>query len=444
VLPVHGDELRRRGLMGVQLAPVTEQHVAELKLEKPTGMIIINAMPDTAASEAGLQLNDVIVTIGGKEFASQPEGMALLRNYYAGDTIKLGIIREGNPVEASLTLRERPREAPSDYELIYDCAGTPGSLVRTYVGRPKDSGKYPAILFVQSLRPGPVEFADPRMSKHPYKQLVDQLTGAGLVTMRVERPGNGDSEGDDPRRPKLADDLAAFNAAAAKLAAYDFVDPQRVYVFAQSSGTALAPALAQNAAVRGVITYAGIARPWTVHLPESMTTRWKLNLVEGDELTGNTEKARLFTRLCFTEGKSPQEAFAAHPELREFATDLVRDDEFILGSHYTFIQELAAIDLPAQWKQVNVPVLAIWGSADFAATRACSELIAESVNQEHAGRARFVALEGIDHNFAPMEDAEESFLAGWTGEFNNVIIDTIKQWIAEAGPVTASSSRTAE
>jgi len=437
-MPVNADELRRRGVMGVQLAPVTEEQAGELKLEKPAGMMVQSVFPDTAAAEAGVKPNDVVVSIGGKSFESLPDGLALTRAYYAGDTMKLGIIREGKPMDIEIKLRERPRETASDFELTYDCAGEPGHRVRTYVSRPQGAGKYPAILFVQSLNPGPVEFADPRMAKHPYKQVVDQLTRAGFVTMRVERPGNGDSDGDDPRRPKLADDVAAFNAAAKKLATYDFVDPQRVYVFAQSSGSALAPTLAQNPAVRGVITFAAIARPWSEHLPESMTTRWKLNLIEGEELNANIEKAKLFTRLCFTEGKSPKDAFAAHPELREFAADFVRDDEFIMGSHYTFFQELAAIDLPAQWAKVNVPVLVIWGESDFVAPRACSALIADAVNRDHPGHARFVPLAGIDHNFAPMGDAEESFLAGWTGEFNPVIVETVKKWVEEsAAPKTS-------
>jgi hypothetical protein len=60
------------------------------------------------------------------------------------------------------------------------------------------------------------------------------------------------------------------------------------------------------------------------------------------------------------------------------------------------------------------------------------------VNSGGANRARFLALKGIDHNFAPMEDAEESFLAGFSGEFNPLIVQTVKQWVEQdAAPKTS-------
>jgi len=431
------DELRRRGMMGVQLAPVTEENAADLKLEKPMGIAVLNTMPDTAASAAGVQAKDVIVSIGGKTFADMNEGMRLLREYYAGDTIKLGILRDGQPIEIALVPRERPREVSSEFETIYDCAGAPGHRVRTCITRLSGTGLFPAILFVQSLVPGSIEFADPRMARHPYKQLVDHLTRAGFVTMRVDRPGNGDSEGADPRRPRLADDVAAFTAAAGKLAGYDFVDPQRVFVLALSSGSALAPALAQSDAVRGVITYAAIARPWTDHLPESMSRRWELGMVPEEERKANVEKLRTIVRLCLVERKPPRDIVAAQPELAELVGQLVQSDEFIMGAHYSFFCELAALDLPAEWKKVSVPVLALWGESDFVAARACSQTLVEVVNQAHPGSARLQVLPGVDHNFAPMEDQEESFLAGFSSEFSPIVVETVKQWIQEQGSAKA-------
>ncbi|HRX84638.1 MAG TPA: PDZ domain-containing protein [Phycisphaerae bacterium] len=429
-LPLHADELPRRGLMGVQLGPVTAELATELKLEKPDGFAVLGVFPDTAAAAAGLQAQDVVVSVDGKPVATLEDGLNILRTLHAGDTAKLGIIRAGKPLDVPLTLRERPRETSTDFEITYDCAGEPGHRVRTYVSRPKDDAKHPAILLVQSLNPGPVEFSDPRMANHPYKRLADELTRAGFVVMRAEREGNGDSEGGDPRHPKLANDVASFNAALTRLAAYDFVDAQRVYVFAQSSGAAIAPALARNPAVDGVITYAAIARPWTEHLPETLAARWKLGMRDEAEIKADLPKVKQFVQLCLVEGKNPQEVLSAHPELTEITTGLVQD-EFVMGSHYSFFHELAALDLGAQWKEVKVPVLALWGKSDFVATRACSEFVASSATAGGNARARFVALAGIDHSYAPMEDAEESFLAGFVGEFNPVIIKTIKQWVEE-------------
>lgn len=431
------DELPRRGLMGVQLGPVTAEMATERKLENTRGMAVLGVMPDTAASAAGLQAGDVIQSIEGKPVDDLEAGLGLLRAFHAGDTARLGVLREGKTLELPLTLRERPRETATDFEIVYDCAGAPGHRVRTIVSRPKDTGRHPAILFVQSLNPGSLEFANPQMAKHPYKQLCDQLTRAGFVVMRADREGNGDSEGGDPRRPHVADDVRSFSAALEKLAAYDFVDPQRVYVFAQSSGAAIAPALASNSAARGVITYAAVARPWIEHMPETLALNWKLAMVADEELKGNVEKARTFTQLCIVDGKNPQDVLAAHPELADIAPGLV-DGEYVMGSHHSFFHELATLDLAAQWRTVQVPVLALWGEADFVAMRACSEFIVKNAAAGGNGRCRFVELKGIDHNYAPMEDAEESYLAQFTGEFNPVIVETIKAWVAQQAAPSAS------
>ncbi|MCB9849500.1 MAG: PDZ domain-containing protein [Phycisphaerales bacterium] len=433
----HADELKRRGMLGIQLAPIFENQVAELKLKDTKGIFIRGVMPNSAAERSGMLANDVIVSVGGKSFDDIDAAVALFRDYRAGDVMKLGVVRDGQPVDLELTLEERPKETSDEFDIVYDSAGAPGHRVRTYVTKPRDAAKHPAILFIQSLNPGPMEFANERNANHPYKQLVDNLTREGFVTMRVDRPGNGDSEGDDPRRPKLADDLTAFGAALEKLASYDFVDPQRVYIFAQSTGSVLAPTLARSSAARGVITYAAIARAWNEHLLESMQARWKLELLPEDEYKTNSQQAAELVKLCMIEGQNPKSVLEAHPELRGIAEGLVQD-EFIMGSHYSFFHEMATVDLPKQWAQVDVPVLAMWGTCDFVAGRGCSELIAQSVNSKHPGRATFKALEGIDHGYSPMEDAEESYLAGFTGEFDADIIKAVKNWVSAQKPDATS------
>jgi pimeloyl-ACP methyl ester carboxylesterase len=432
------DELKRRGRMGVQLAPLEADRAKELGIAG--GMRVPGVMPGTPAEQAGVKSGDIMVAIDGQRFSDIQSGLNLLRGRRAGDTLKVELLRDGKPVNVEITLADRPKETSDEFDIIYASAGKPGQRVRTYISKPRAAGKHPAILFVQSLNPSPMEFADPRMAVHPYKQLSDRLTRAGFVTMRVDRPGNGDSEGGDPRKPKLADDLTAFNAALTALAARPEVDPAHVYVFAMSMGSALAPRLAAHDAAKGVITYAAIARPWPEHLMESMQTRWKFELIEEDEFKQRSAHAKQFLDGFFVAGQTPQAILAAHPEIADFVGQLVQDEEYMMGSHYTFFQEMGKLDLAAQWATVRVPVLVLWGGSDFVAGKGCSALIAKTVNAKHPGLATFKVVEGTDHNFAPMEDAEESFLAGFTGEFNPAVIQQIEAWIAERGTTKNGSA----
>jgi pimeloyl-ACP methyl ester carboxylesterase len=207
-----------------------------------------------------------------------------------------------------------------------------------------------------------------------------------------------------------------------------------------SMGSALAPRLAAHDAAKGVITYAAIARPWPEHLMESMQTRWKFELIEEDEFKQRSAHAKQFLDGFFVAGQTPQAILAAHPEIADFVGQLVQDEEYMMGSHYTFFQEMGKLDLAAQWANVRVPVLVLWGGSDFVAGKGCSALIAKTVNAKHPGLATFKVVEGTDHNFAPMEDAEESFLAGFTGEFNPAVIQQIEAWIAERGTTKNGSA----
>ena len=82
--PLQADDLPRRGLMGVMLAPVTEENYAGLKLESAEGMLVDGIVPDSAAAEAGMQANDVIVKIGDDKVINLQESFPLFRHYRAG------------------------------------------------------------------------------------------------------------------------------------------------------------------------------------------------------------------------------------------------------------------------------------------------------------------------------------------------------------------------
>ena len=97
------------------------------------------------------------------------------------------------------------------------------------------------------------------------------------------------------------------------------------------------------------------------------------------------------------------------------------------------MDQLAGFDVQAAWARVGTPVLAMWGEADYVASRADSELIAALVNKKAPGKAKFMALPEIDHTYAKSEDQEESFLSGQGGggNFNPVIMETLIGWMRE-------------
>ncbi len=424
------DDLKRRGMLGVQLAPITDEVKTSLKLADNKGVLITGTVPNSAAAAAGILGNDVIVRINDDPIDSVPTLIRTLRKYGAGEKMKLVVLREGKETPTEISMLPRPQEQSTDYDIVYDSAGEAGKRVRTIITKPKKEGKNPAVLFIQGLAPSSVELSTPQ--PHPYKNIISDLTKAGFVTMRVERPGAGDSEGLDVQETTVPEDVAAFRAGLKKLKTYDYVDAANVFVFSQSSGGAIAPILAEDG-VRGIATFAAFARPWTEHTADQTMRQWKLELLKEDEIKANLEKEKIIADELYVKKHSLKEALDAHPELKDYLKDSIQGDNLIYGMHYKYLQQLAGLDLVASWSKVSVPVLAMWGESDFAASKADSELIASTVNKKAPGKAKFVALPKTDHSYAKVEDQEESFLAGpgGGGNFNPIVMETVINWFKE-------------
>lgn len=426
-----GDELKRKGMMGIRFAQeFPPEKRAELKAPAEQGILIEGTVPGSAAEDAGLAADDVLLRVGDAAIPDMNGLVAVMRGYSAGDKLKLTLWRKGKEEQKELTLRERPRETSPDFDILYDSAKAGSHRVRTVLTKPKTGGKRPAVLFIQSLTAQSVEFP-PQMPNHPYRNLLHGLTKAGYVTMRVERIGVGDSEGESANALSgpLDADVAAFRGALEKLRSYEFVDPAKVYVFTHGLGGAIAPLVAADAPIAGVAVYGGMAQPPAESFLATLEQIWKVQgELKPEQIQENVKAAEVFLRECFTEKRSPKEVFEKHPDLRAKVGDLVRNDLYVSGRHYGFFQQLAAADLPSAWKKVNVPVLALWGKGDYQTNRADHEAIARWVNGAHPGKAKFVEVPGVDHLFNKAADQEESFLAGSMGEFNAIVIETFLQW----------------
>ncbi|MCH8149498.1 MAG: PDZ domain-containing protein, partial [Planctomycetes bacterium] len=147
-----GDELRRRGLVGVSLRSEYDRQDGERgRLATTTGMLVVSVMPGSAAAHAHLHAGDIIIKIGSDPTPDLDLGLKALRKYFAGDRIALTILRDNEEQTVQVTLRPRPKEKWEGIDVRYDQAGAGDRRVRTLITTPTAPGKYPAILFIQGL-----------------------------------------------------------------------------------------------------------------------------------------------------------------------------------------------------------------------------------------------------------------------------------------------------
>lgn len=101
--------------LGVGAVEVPAEVAAQLTLPQDTGLQIAIVLPDSPAAAAGLQESDIIQKFEDQILITPRQFAVLIANRKEGDTIKLSILRKGQPMEIAATLgkREAPHAAES-------------------------------------------------------------------------------------------------------------------------------------------------------------------------------------------------------------------------------------------------------------------------------------------------------------------------------------------
>jgi Do/DeqQ family serine protease len=128
-LIAHGEV--SRGLLGVAIASITPDVAATYGLSDTSGALVTDVTPNSAAEAAGLQINDVIVSINDRpvrDSGSLRNAIGLLR---PGDRVEVGFIRDGrrqrvtatlNALAPSRSVAVAPEEPPAALDPVFEGA----------------------------------------------------------------------------------------------------------------------------------------------------------------------------------------------------------------------------------------------------------------------------------------------------------------------------------
>jgi dienelactone hydrolase len=263
------------------------------------------------------------------------------------------------------TLKAYPSEQMQNATVSYASVETrPGVRLRTIVSVPVTPSKdrYPAVLLVQGGGCGSID--TPIGTPVAQPGLMHFIGSRGFVTMRVEKSGVGDSQGEPCASIGFADELAGYQAALRALQSHPAVDRERVYLVGISLGGLFAPLLAAETRVAGISVFGTPAGP------------------------------------------TP-----AYP-----------------GRSDRFFQEMAKVDFPTAWAKVHTRVQVLHGEYDVdpVINRAAHESIAAIVNRANSGTAQFQELESMDHcwtRHASLEASKDKCGQGQeTGVFQEAVL----------------------
>lgn len=96
----------KRGILGVQGGELTSELAEAFGYKTNHGAFVSQVIPDSAASEAGLQAGDIIISVNGKKIRTFGELRAKIATLGAGKKVGISVIRDGKEQDFTVTLRE--------------------------------------------------------------------------------------------------------------------------------------------------------------------------------------------------------------------------------------------------------------------------------------------------------------------------------------------------
>ena len=309
------------------------------------------------------------------------------------------------------------REHFPNADVLYDwVTNSRGEKLRTFITHPKSvSGKVPAIFFVGWLSCDTMESPDPKPDDGFGILLGRLIDRSGFATVRMDKPGVGESQG-DCAKADFQSEMTGWQAAFNSIWKYDFIDLDRVFVVGLSNGGGFSPLAADNHPVRGYISASSWGRTWYEHMLELERRRLIAKKKSPADVNNDVKSFAEFYSQYLTKGMTPGEVIAQHPEWKNLWYDAA-DGQY--GRPAAFYQQLEALNLGEVWQRVSVPVLVIRGKADTIMSGADSEAIVQAVNQLHPGQARYLEIDGMAHDFTI------------DGKFDEQLISTILNWMNE-------------
>ncbi|HEY0137308.1 MAG TPA: PDZ domain-containing protein, partial [Nannocystis sp.] len=231
-------------------------------LPAPDGGVLVTAIDAGTAAAAILRAGDRLLAIDDLP-VDDPRMIAVqLRGRRSGDDVTLRFVRDGEPAEGRLTLAPLPEETCPEAHVHYDSIEVAGVRLRTITARPSAAtGPVPAALLLPDLACASQDFA--LAPGQPAQAIVAALAAAGVASMRVERPGLGDSEGGPCEALGWRDEVAMFRAGLAALASDPAVDPDALCLFGHGVGGTLAPIVGAEERARRIVVFGTCARRWS-------------------------------------------------------------------------------------------------------------------------------------------------------------------------------------
>jgi len=105
-----------RGWLGVQIQPVTAEIAESVGLKKAAGAMVDEPQSGSPAAKAGIEAGDVITAVNGTQVKDARELARTIGMMTPDSSVKLDIVRNGEPRSITVTLAQMPNEQRASAE----------------------------------------------------------------------------------------------------------------------------------------------------------------------------------------------------------------------------------------------------------------------------------------------------------------------------------------
>jgi pimeloyl-ACP methyl ester carboxylesterase len=307
-----------------------------------------------------------------------------------------------------------------------------GTRLRAILTRPEGSNSpLPAIFHTEAVSCGTVEF-NPASPPIRMQMIAQQ---SGMVTLRVERAGNGDSEGPTCDKLDYDTEVAHYRDAFDQLARHPWVNPDKVMIYGSSLGSTTAPLVADGKKVAGVVVQGAGA----VTYLERMIGFDRLNLERSGKYKPDQVSAEMLRRIRFQthyllEKKTPEQVVAAHPDLAGVWESLFGTDaKPHYGRPYAWHWQAAEKDFLGAWSRLNAPVMVVFGEYEQFEMRHGHRVIVDTVNRLRPGTATWLEVLQAGHDMRIYPDPVSAYSFQNGERKPELFVGPVVQWLRKVG-----------
>ncbi len=104
----------------------------------PAGAAVKEIVEDSPAQKAGLEINDIITEVNGKEIKSSSDLSDTVKGASVGDVLKLKVYRQGKTIDVDITVSEKIQSAKQDEAADTESQATPEDGQQQQEGQPSN------------------------------------------------------------------------------------------------------------------------------------------------------------------------------------------------------------------------------------------------------------------------------------------------------------------